>query len=103
MQHAELQTLMHSLSSSSRIHKKSLVNRGANGGIAGDDARIIAHHLHKKVDVMGIDNHSINSMPVVTAGGVVNAAVGPVIVISHQHACMGKGNSAHSSIQMEHF
>ena len=72
-------------------------------GIAGDDVRIIAYHPNKKVDVMGIDNHSVSSIPVATAGGVVNTTVGPVIVILHQYAHMGEGNSMHSSIQMEHF
>ena len=52
---------------------------------------------------MGIDNHSVSSMPVATAGGVVASTVGPAIVILHQYAHMGKGNSMHSSVQMEHF
>ena len=36
----------------------SLVDRGANGGIAGDDVRVI-HKLHRTVDVQGIDNHQM--------------------------------------------
>ena len=34
---------------------------------------------------MGIDNHSVSSIPVATAGGVVNSAAGPIIAILHQH------------------
>lgn len=95
--------ITYSLSSANRVHKMSLIDRGANGGVAGDDICIISYHLHKKVDVMGIDNHSVSSIPVVTAGGVVNSTAGPAIVILHQHAHMGRGDSMHSSVQMEHF
>ena len=93
--------ITYSISSTNRFHKKSLIDRGANGGVAGDDVRIISYHPNKKVDVMGIDNHSVSSIPVATAGGVVNSTVGPVIVILDQCACMGKGNSMHISVQME--
>ena len=47
----------------------SLVDRGANGGIAGNDVRII-ERLNRRVDVQGIDNHQMNDIPIVTAGGV---------------------------------
>ena len=43
-------------------HKGSLVDRGANGGIAGDDVRIIAK-TDRSVDIQGIDNHRINEIP----------------------------------------
>ena len=52
---------------------------------------------------MGIDNHTVNSIPVVTVGGVVDSTVGPIIAIMHQYAYLGKSNSIHSSVQMEHF
>lgn len=50
---------------------------------------------------MGVDNHSVCSIPVMTVGGVVNTTVGPGIVILYQYACVSKGKSIHSSIQME--
>jgi hypothetical protein len=40
-------------------------------------------------------------LPIVTAAGVVNTHVGPVCVILHQYALLGKGKSIHSSVQME--
>jgi hypothetical protein len=41
-----------------------LVDRGANGGIIGNDARV--HHVHlREVDVTGIDNHELNSLKLV--------------------------------------
>ena len=63
-------------------NKSSLVDRGANGGIAGDDVRII-DKTSKTVDIQGIDNLRINAIPIVTAGGVINTQKGPVIAIMH--------------------
>ena len=80
--------------------KSSLVDRGANGGIAGDDVRIISK-TGKTVDIQGIDNHRINEIPIVTAGGVINTQKGPVIAIMHQYAYTGKGKSIHSCAQLE--
>jgi hypothetical protein len=42
------------------------MDRGANGGIIGNDARV--HHVHlREVDVAGIDNHELNSLKLVDA------------------------------------
>ena len=78
----------------------SLIDRGANGGIAGEDIRII-DRTHRKVHVQGIDNHQLNNIPIVTAGGVLNTQRGEVIAIYHQYAYTGKGSSIHSSGQLE--
>ena len=80
--------------------KGALIDRGANGGIAGDDIRIIAK-TGRSVDIQGIDNHRINEIPIVTAGGVINTQKGPVIAIMHQYAYTGKGKSIHSCAQLE--
>ena len=45
-----------------RIHQRyrgALVDRGANGNIVGNDARVI-RKLERMVDVTGIDNHELN-------------------------------------------
>ena len=39
----------------------SLIDRGTNGGIAGEDIRII-DQTHRKVHVQGIDNHHVNNI-----------------------------------------
>ena len=70
-------------------NKCSLVNQGANGGIAGNNVCVIAK-TEKIVDIQGMDNHRINEIPIVTAGGVINTQKGPVIAIMHQHAYTGK-------------
>ena len=51
------------------MHKKyrgALVDRGANGSIVGNDARII-RRLNWEVDVTGIDNHELRSLKMVDA------------------------------------
>ena len=62
--------------------KGALIDRGANGGIAGDDVRIISK-TGRSVHIQGIDNHRINQIPIVTAGGVITTQKGPVIAIMH--------------------
>lgn len=80
----------------------SLVDRGANGGIAGDDV-ILIEKTHRTCDVSGIDNHTISDLPIATCAGLVQSSIGPVIVILHQYAYSGKGKTIHSSAQVECF
>ena len=83
-------------------HRGALIDRGANGGILGDDARIIAE-TDRVVNVQGIRDHQVTDLKIVSAGGVVDSQHGPVIAIFHQYAHMGSGKSIHSSIQLEAF
>ena len=78
----------------------SLIDRGANGGIAGTDVRVI-FKTQRLVDVQGIDNHQMCDVGIGTVGGVVQTQKGPVIAIFHQYALHGKGTSIHSCAQME--
>jgi hypothetical protein len=78
----------------------SLVDRGANGGVAGNDVRVI-FKTNRTVDIRGIDNHQVTNIPIGTVGGVVNSQKGPIIVIMHQYALLGKGTSIHSPCQLE--
>ena len=80
----------------------SLVDRGANGGLAGDDVRVISK-TNRRVDIRGIDNHQVTGIDIGTVGGVVDTQKGPVVAIMHQYALLGKGSSIHSPCQMEHF
>ena len=80
----------------------SLVDRGANGGLAGSDVRIISkNEPTRTVDVSGIENHQVKDLPIVTVGGVVPSQRGPVIVIMHQYAYLGEGHTIHSCGQLE--
>ncbi|KAG7358363.1 hypothetical protein IV203_014951 [Nitzschia inconspicua] len=83
-------------------HRKDtdLIDRGANGGIAGENLRVI-EHTGRTVNVEGIDNHQLVDIPIVTAGGVTQTHKGPAIAIFHQYAYTGRSKSIHSSAQLE--
>jgi hypothetical protein len=81
-------------------HSMSLIDRGANGGVAGDDVRVI-FRTNRTVDIKGIDNHHVNNIGIGTVGGVVQTQHGPVVAIMHQYALLGKGSSIHSPSQLE--
>ena len=82
--------------------KEALVDRGANGGICGNDVRVISK-TGRTVDVQGIDIHQIVDIPIVTAGAVISTQRGYVVLIMHQYAHVGHGKSIHSCGQMEMF
>ena len=79
-----------------------LVDRGANGGLAGSDMRVI-YKTHCKINISGIDNHEVTGLDVVTAATLLNTSLGKVIVIFNEYAYLGKGSSIHSSGQLEWF
>ena len=81
----------------------SLVDRGANGGLAGGDVRILETVSGREVDISGIDNHQVTGLSIGTAAGVVETNRGSVICIFHQYAIIGTGKTIHSSGQIEHF
>ena len=45
---------------------QQLVDRGANGALAGSDMRVI-HKTQRKINIQGIDNHEVTGLDVVTA------------------------------------
>ena len=92
-----------SISNTKKSYKQSLTCRSANGNIAGNDVRIIHTDPNRKVDFRAMCDHEITSTPIVMSGGVFNNAIGPIIVIMHQHACYGKSKSIYSSTQMHYF
>ena len=86
-----------------RKQHRSLVNRGANGGISGSDVRWIggcSPPVH--VSVTDIGSHRINDFKVGTVGGVLSTHLGVVIGIFNNYAHAGDGHSIHSCIQLEH-
>jgi hypothetical protein len=72
---------------------QSLVDHGANGGVAGEDVCIISKS-HHQVDIQGINNHQVTDIDIGTVGGVVHTQHGPIIAIMHQYALFGKGTSS---------
>ena len=54
---------------------QQLVDRGANGGLAGSDMCVI-HKTHRKINIQGIDNHEVTGRDVVTAATLLNTSLG---------------------------
>ena len=80
----------------------SLVDRGANGGILGDDARVLRTH-DRHVDVTGIDNHELNGLKIVDGAAKVSTDRGKAILILNQYAYHGINRTVHSAGQIEFY
>ena len=78
----------------------SLVDRGANGGLAGSDVRIL-RTSSRKCTITGIDNHEIPGLDLVQCAALVQTNHGIVNLIMNEYAYYGKGHSIHSSGQIE--
>jgi hypothetical protein len=80
----------------------ALVDRGANGGLAGADVTVI-HKTGRSATITGINDHTLLNLDIVTAASCVDSQNGPIIVIMNQYAYLGKGKTIHSSAQLEHY
>ena len=89
--------ITYSLSKHARVHVNSLIDRGANGGVVGEDTRVIFANPDRRVSICRIDNHKIDSISIVSAGEVMQTTSREVIVILCQHTCYGKGKIIYSS------
>ena len=78
----------------------SLVDRGANGGLAGSDDRVLSTSS-RKCTVTGIDNHEIPGWDLVQCAALVKTNHGMVNLIMNEYAYYGRGHSIHSSGQIE--
>jgi len=79
----------------------ALVDRGANGGIIGNDAHILYTHPGQEVDVTGINNHQIDSLKVVDTSAKIFTQRGEAIGVFRQYAYHGNGQTIHLSGQIE--
>ena len=78
----------------------SLVDRGANGGLAGSDVRVLSTSS-RKCTVTGIDNHEIPGLDLVQCAALVQTNHGIVNLIMNEYAYYGRGHSIHSSGQIK--
>ena len=85
-----------------KSERGSLVDRGSNGGIIGNDAIVLYEH-QRTVDVSGIDNHEVTGLKIVDASAKIPTQRGPVIGIFRQYAYRGRLRTIHSSLQFEHY
>ncbi|EEC42547.1 predicted protein [Phaeodactylum tricornutum CCAP 1055/1] len=81
------------------IRKVLAASRRANGGLAGK----VVNKTGRSASITGINEHTLSDLDIVTAAGFVESHKGPIIVIMHQYAYLGKGKTIHSSAQLEHY
>ena len=79
---------------------RALVDRGANGGIAGPEMRLICW-TDRYVDLSGIDDHTLEAVHVGSFAAIVKTHLGNRIGIWHQMASMPTGKTIFSSVQLE--
>jgi len=90
-QDVNVASITYLVSASKICSKHSLMDRGANGGIAGQDVKVIATS-DCSVDIQGIDNHQVTDVKIGTIAGVIKSTKGPIIGIMHQYALVGHGH-----------
>jgi len=83
-----------------RSKRGTLVDRGANGGALGNDAKVIFKR-NKTADVTGVDNHELNALPMVDATAKTVADKGPVVLVLRNCAHHGVNRTPHSAGQIE--
>ena len=102
--HYSINTNDVSYSVNGRILKKlkrgALVDRGANGGIAGRDMSIV-NKSDRTIDLTGLEDHTVGQLRIVHAACVMEAHNGPTIVHLPQQAHMPNGKSIWSALQLE--
>ena len=79
-----------------------MVDRGANGGLAGADMRTL-QKTDRKIKIVAIEDHELTGLDVVAAGAFFDTQKGPVIGNFHEYAQLGKGRSIHAAGQIEWF
>ena len=97
----EITPTVYNVSASNSRTAMSLIDRGANGGVAGSDVRIISLLPDRSVDIQGIDNHQLQDVKIGTVGAVASTHLGEIILIMPQYAIYGKGTTIHSPGQIE--
>ena len=89
--------LLYHVAQSKQAQHGSLVGRGANGGLAGSDVRILSKSS-RKCTVTGIDQHQINGLDIVQCAALVKTNHGYLNLIMNEYAYYGKGHTIHSSV-----
>ena len=95
-------TPIYHVSKHSSSHYGSLIDRGANGGLAGSDVRIL-ERTGQTVSVTGIGNHELLGLDIVACTTLLDTNHGKVILIMHEYAYYGRGNTIHSLGKIEWF
>ena len=80
----------------------TLVDRGANGGLAGSDVRILSRSS-RKCTVTGTDSHELQGLDVVQCAALIETNHGIVNLIMNEYVCYDTGHTIHSSGEIEWF
>ena len=80
------------VSQASQAKHCSLVDRGANGSLAGSDVRILSR-FSRKCTVTRIDSHELQGLDVVQCEALVETNHGIVNLVINEYACYGKGHT----------
>jgi hypothetical protein len=87
-----------------RVHQLcnfgTLVDGGANGGVAGADLRVISM-TGRHPNVFSIEDQHIVDVPIVAAGSVMDTKEGPVVAIMYQDALAGMGKTIRPCSQLK--
>ena len=55
----------------------------------------VIHTTPRKINIVGIDDHELTGLNVVTAAALLDTQKGPIIGVFHEYAHLGKGRSIH--------
>ena len=80
----------------------SLVDRGANDGLAGADVYVL-ERTGSKVAVTGIHDHELSGSDIARCVALIQTNNGKVNMVMHEYAYYGRGNTIHSPFQIEWF
>ena len=92
--------LLYHVGKAKQVQHGSLVDRGANGGLAGSDVRILSK-ASSKCTITGIDEHQINGLNIVQCAALAYINHAYVNLIMNEYAYYGKGHTIHSAGQIE--
>ena len=90
------------MSKHSSSHYGSCIDWGANGGLAGSYVRIL-ERTGLTVSVTGIGSNELPGLDIVTCAALLHTNHGKVILVMHEYAYYGRGNTIHSPGQIEWF
>ena len=82
----------------------ALVDRGANGIVAGADCVWIGGpDTPRSVNITGMDNHQLTDIRIRIVGALAQSNRRKVILIFHEAAHVGRNQTILSAIQMEYY
>ena len=74
----------------------------ANGGLTRSNMHVLQETSHK-INVVGINDHELTGLHIVTASMVLQTNQDPIVGIFHEYAHLRQGSSIHAYGQLEWF